>query len=136
MKKANTPQISTRQSVSITKQELHIRPLPAPEELQHYEAVQPGFANRLLVMAEKEQDRRLTREDNIIKLQNKSMSITTWGLILGFFSVIVIAALCGYIAYLGDTKAAAAVASVVIATLAAVFVTRRFTQSKNSKSEE
>ena len=53
MKKANTPQISTRQSVSITKQELHIRPLPAPEELQHYETVQPGYLLRVKTLNQK-----------------------------------------------------------------------------------
>jgi cytochrome c biogenesis protein CcdA len=79
-------------------------------------------------MAEKEQDRRLKREDDLINLSKKSLFLTQLGLVLGFLSVIVMAGLCAYIAFLGDTKAATAMAGVVIIGLAAVFVTRRFTQ--------
>ena len=87
-------------------------------------------------MAEKEQDRRLTRQDKMIELTRKSLSLTQLGLILGFLSVVVMASLCGYFAFLGDIKAAAWMASAVIVALAAVFVTRRFVQNKSSKSED
>ena len=134
--KQNQPQIQTKQSVTLTKQEIHVRPLPPPEELKNYELVKQGFAERLLAMAEKEQDRRLNRQDKLIDLSRKSLFLTQLGLILGFMSVIVMALLCGYFAFLGDIRAAAWMASVVIVALAAVFVTRKFIQTKISKSEE
>lgn len=55
--KKNQPQVTTQRSVQITEEKITIRPLPSPEELEQYELVKPGFAERLLIMAEKEQDR-------------------------------------------------------------------------------
>jgi len=42
---------------------LRAGPLPPPQDLAAYEEVLPGAADRILAMAEKEQDRRLARAD-------------------------------------------------------------------------
>jgi uncharacterized membrane protein len=133
--KKNQPQVTTTQRVQITKQELRIAPLPEPEELQRYELVQPGFAERLLIMAEKEQDRRLKKEDAIIDLSRRSLNLTRLGLWLGFLSVVVMTGLCSYFAFLGDVKAAAWTAGAVIIGLAAVFVTGRVVLNKNDSNK-
>jgi uncharacterized membrane protein len=125
----STPQ---EQLTMMTRQELHIRPIPSPDEMQQYEGIQQGFADRLLKMAEKEQDRRLKREDDLIELSRRSMFTTRLGLFLGFASVIALSSLCAYIAFLGDTKSAAAIATATMIGLAAVFVTGRVIQSKKN----
>ncbi len=119
-----------------THQELHIRPIPSPDEMQQYEIIQHGFADRLLKMAEKEQDRRLKREDDLIVLSHRSIFTTRLGLLLGFASVIVLSGLCAYVAQLGDTKSAAAIAVATMIGLAAVFVTGKFIQSKKNPENE
>ena len=48
-----TQQVQVQRTMSHARQEISVRPLPAPEELQQYELVKPGFAERLLAMAEK-----------------------------------------------------------------------------------
>jgi uncharacterized membrane protein len=115
----------TQKSIQITKQEFRSGPLPAPEELERYENIAPGFAERLLLMAEKEQDKRLDREDRIINLSVRSINNTRIGLFLGFLSVIIMVSLCGYFAFLGDTKSGAWTAGAVIIGLAGVFVLGR-----------
>lgn len=43
-------------------------PLPPPVVLEGYEAVVPGSAERIMAMAEKEQDHRHSREDEIVRI--------------------------------------------------------------------
>jgi uncharacterized membrane protein len=119
----------TQKTVQITKQEFRSGPLPAPEELERYENIAPGFAERLLVMAEKEQDKRLDRENQIINLSVRSINNTRIGLFFGFFSVIIMVSLCGFFAYLGDIKSGAWTAGAVIIGLAGVFVLGRKIQN-------
>ena len=42
----------------IAREEVHIGPIPAPEQLGGYNDVEPGLANRIVTMAEKEQAHR------------------------------------------------------------------------------
>lgn len=63
MEKKNHPQQNSKNPVLLKNtQEVHFesRPIPAPNEFEYYEKVLPGAADRILRMAEKEQESRLT----------------------------------------------------------------------------
>ena len=104
------------------------------EEWAKLEELQPGFAERLMRMVEKEQDARIeiikASQSNDKEITIKTLNRFRLGLFLGFFSVVVMVSFCGYLAYLGDTKSAAWTAAAVIVGLAGVFVFQKATQSK------
>lgn len=56
---AKTPQVS-REQVLAMQAKHHSGPLPAPETLAGYEHILPGAAERILQMAEREQNARIT----------------------------------------------------------------------------
>lgn len=104
-------------------------PVPDPETLQEYENICPGFANRLITMAEKEQDARHASETSIIlnqEIQHQRDSNTyRQGQTYAMLSVLFIVGLCSYIAFVGGIEEAAWVAGVVIVSLAGVFITKK-----------
>lgn len=57
MKPSNTKKQS--QSIQVAQQKFYSGPIPDPDSLQKYEDVCPGFAERLMSMAEKEQSERI-----------------------------------------------------------------------------
>lgn len=63
------------------RQESFSGPLPHPELMSKYEQIQPGFAERIISMAEHQQDHRIDCERKII---DGSMSETRRGQWLGF----------------------------------------------------
>jgi uncharacterized membrane protein len=60
---------NTQHEVAISHVELqsHSGPLPAPEQLQKYEEVYPGTAERIIVMAEKQSDHRRALERKMVR---------------------------------------------------------------------
>ncbi len=61
----------------------HQGPLPTPESLLHYDQVCPGAADRIIRMAEKEQD-------NIHEIRGKDSDSLRLGIILGFISFLLL----------------------------------------------
>lgn len=51
---------------AFTMQKIHIGPLPAPETLREYSALIPNGAERIMAMAEKQQDHRISLEKKVI----------------------------------------------------------------------
>ncbi len=103
--------------------------LPSPEMMEKFNAIDPTFANRILVMAEKEQM-------NAHKISNKTANSFIISLFLGmffaFFSVLVVS----YLVYLciekGYSTAASSIAVGVIVGVAGVFLYQR----KKNKTQE
>lgn len=60
---------------------MHSGPLPDPRTLAEYEQVQPGFAERIVSMAEKQQEHRLILEERVISGNVRAQLL---GVILGF----------------------------------------------------
>lgn len=60
--------VQTRQSqqVQVSHQKIHHGPLPAPEDLQRYDQLLPGAAERIITMAEVEQRHRHEQESKAI----------------------------------------------------------------------
>ncbi len=117
-------------------QSLYSGPVPDPDTLGKYEAIQPGFAERLLTMAEKEQSNRHFREqadrdqekyicDHIERQHLRDSKSFNKGQYLAFLSVILVVALCSYCVYRGFASQAQYIAIWVIVSLAGVFVLRK-----------
>ncbi|NMA17920.1 MAG: DUF2335 domain-containing protein [Clostridiaceae bacterium] len=54
----------------------HFRgPLPPPEMLAEYEKIQPGLADRIVKMAEKQQDHRISLERSVVDTNNANSRI-------------------------------------------------------------
>ncbi|MDR0430138.1 MAG: DUF2335 domain-containing protein [Tannerellaceae bacterium] len=64
-----------------------VGPLPSPDILQGIENVVPGSAERIIVMAEKEQDFRHRRER---KITNANISMVLIGILSGLIALFVI----------------------------------------------
>lgn len=52
--------------------------------LNHYNQIQPDFAERIMLMAEKEQARTIKNEE---ETSRRAYMVITWGLIFAFLSV-------------------------------------------------
>jgi uncharacterized membrane protein len=63
--------LNVRQAVVETSTAIHRGPLPPPDQFKDYEAILPGSADRILKMAEKEQDHRHAWELSHLRNPNK-----------------------------------------------------------------
>jgi uncharacterized membrane protein len=90
-------------------------PLPPPAELQGYERVLPGLANRIVTMAETEGDKRRYRDQYILTTERVSLYLAAF-LALVFF-------IGGFYAVLEGKEIAGLVSLVAaLVTLASVFI--------------
>lgn len=92
-------------------------PLPPPELLSQFNDCIPDGANRIMVMAEKQQEHRILQEDKTISANLKESSR---GQVFGFILVILIFLFASYLVVSGNTKTGAIImlgdlASVLIA---------------------
>ena len=104
-------------------------PLPPPEDLERYDKVIPGAAERIISMAEEEMKHRHVNEDimtkNVIRTTYLSMSFA-------FLSVLIMSGLVFYSLYKGYSTVAGSIAVGSIATVAGVFLFK----SKRKHKEE
>lgn len=105
-------------------------PLPAPEDFMMYKNALPDAPERIMAMAEKQTDHRISCENRIIELKGRE---NLFGQIAGFLIAIcclVVACILG----LNGHDWLAGVIPTSIAGLAAVFVLRKKKESKDAKS--
>jgi uncharacterized membrane protein len=118
-----------QQKITVAQTKFTSGPIPSAEELQALESVMTGLANRVVTMAEKEQNGRLEGNKRALEIQEaaikKELSIPRRGQIFGFLSVVLLVGFCGYLAYLGNAHEAKWVAGTTIVSLAGVFVLGR-----------
>lgn len=112
---------------SLERNSLFVGPLPPPELLEKYNQIQPGFADRILSMTEKEGTHRHSIDELVVR---KSFGLANLGIWAGLSSVCVVTALCFYCVYMGYPTQAATIATVVLAALATVFVLGRKATAK------
>jgi uncharacterized membrane protein len=111
---------------SVTASEKNVSPYPSPEILNGYEQVQPGFAERLMKMAEEERKERSLRADKTIQLAHRRENTTRWGLIIGLAAVLPIYGISFYAFSLGNAvEGASILIGSTIANLAGIFVARK-----------
>ena len=102
-------------------------PLPPPELLERYNQVLPGAAERIIAMAEKQQEHRQTIERNVIFGNTASQ---TRGNYLGF--IVCMTAILGgiWLIYLGRETIGLAAVIAPITGLVAIFVVSKYQQKK------
>ena len=108
-------------------------PLPPPGALQQYDAVAPGAANRILVMAENVQQHEIdlekaasAREDMTLSLADKTLtsdvSQSKRGLWFAFIIALLVIGLGAFLIFLGKEILGLAVTLTPLAALAGLFV--------------
>ena len=122
MKNANKPVVNNQNRVATSMQTAYSGPIPDPLSLEKYEKIQPGFADRIISMAEKEASHRHEVDNFLIK---KSNAIATLGIIFAFLSVIIFGLLIFYALYKGLNVATLGVAIGAIASVASIFIIMR-----------
>ena len=115
-------------------EEYHSGPLPSPDILLRYENITPGFAERIMVMAEKQSQHRRDIERTTC---NANARNSTLGIISAAFVVL---AIPGIIVLSGNATAGAWVGGIGLAALAGTFVQgtriqRRDKQRQDEQSE-
>lgn len=108
-------------------------PLPPPGVLQGYEDVVPGAAERIIAMAESEQNHRhhIQREST-----NKHYAFRRTGQFFGLLVALGGLTTAGYIAYLGHPAAASVIGGTTLLGMVAVFVTGRLIRPADDAEEE
>jgi uncharacterized membrane protein len=98
-------------------QRSHRGPLPAPEDFAHYDQTLPGGAERIMCLTEKEQDHRHRIERRLVLGE---YGVRFLGQFAALFSLMVVAALVAFCAYVGQPLTASllgACGAIVIAFL-------------------
>lgn len=111
------------QMVTTMVQRVHSGPLPAPDTYGHYEQVLPGSAERILAMAEKEQDHRHRSEGRVIFHEYGIRYVSQGGAILALMMLCSLVAYCAYEKQPLPAAVIGAVGAIVVAFL-------RYTQMK------
>lgn len=92
--------------------------LPPPDMLEKFEAIQPGFTDRLFKMVEDES--QFKREQDRRMLNSFKMS-TILGIVFAFLSVLIVSAVAVYAIYSGFGGAGASIMATCIVVLLSLF---------------
>lgn len=116
-------------SIGITQIKSHSGPLPDPEDLIQYNEVIPNGGERIMAMAEKEQDFRHGHTRNVAKRRLDQEVRGQW---FGFILAALI--VCGgiYLLFIGKNLAGFAAIIIPIAGIIGAFIYTKSVQSKNS----
>lgn len=118
MKNTNQPKRQI-ESISVSQSSHYSGPLPMPEDLEKYDKVVPGAAERIISMAEKEMKHRHDNDDFIAR---NIVRTTYISIFFAFVSVVILSGLTFFALYKGYDKVAGAIAVGSIAAVAGVFI--------------
>lgn len=120
-------------------EERHSGPLPAPKTLHGYEKIVPGGAERIFLMAEKEQQHRHERENHMNRLREKAVDHVRdrefRGQVIGGFLATGVLALSAYLIWLGEYGYGVSLCASTMVAIAAVFATRKLLKKPSEKHE-
>lgn len=125
--------------IGMAVSEQHSGPLPSPRQMREYDATVPGAAERIMQMAEREQQHRheMQRLDAEFRstafnhVKNREIRGQTIGALLAAGVLF----LSGYLAWQGHPKAAVTLAASTMVAIAAVFAARQWRKSSQPKQE-
>jgi len=103
--------------VATYMQKIHRGPLPAPEDFEHYNQSLPGAGERILRMAEKQQDHRHGEERRMVTLEYLMRMMGQLGALLALVSMLGTVAYCAMIHEPVTAGVIAAIGGIVIAFL-------------------
>lgn len=106
-------------SFTLIQERTHSGPLPDADTLISYNSVIPDGADRIMRMAENQQQHRMAIEKIAISSQSRQSIVGQWfGLIIGIFGIG-----CGtFLAYSGATTVGGIIAGGTVISLVSVFV--------------
>jgi uncharacterized membrane protein len=122
MSNRNKPASRTKQQVTFQHTNFHQGPLPSPDTLNKYEQIQPGFANRIIKLAEDEATHRRSLERRVTGM---NFFLSLIGMIFGLSAIGGVIGLCYYAFGLGFDTAAGSIATVVLIGIGGVFLYRK-----------
>jgi len=114
LSKRNLPSAQVTQ-VSVSRS----APLPHPSELEVYESILPGAAERIFAMVENQSNHRQRLENIALSIEGRNSLL---GLITGGFIGIVGLCIAGYCIYAGHDKAGMALGGGTLVSLVVPFI--------------
>jgi uncharacterized membrane protein len=113
--------------------EMWAGPLPPADQVQAWERVLPGSADRILAMAERQQAHRFSLEKTTVEGGSRR---SWWGLWLGFLISLVVIGVGTGIILTGHTWEGTTIMGVDVVALAGVFVYGRREQRKEREAKD
>lgn len=115
--------------ILVQQQSVHIGPLPDPETLQRYNDLLPGLAERIVAMAEAEQNERFRQEDHrheeSMLISRRAFRAERLGQIFAFLALLVLASAAVASVVLGAPSVGVALATATIGGVVASFLRAR-----------
>lgn len=115
------------------EQKMYSGPLPPAEEIEAYERVCPGAADRIIAMTEKSLDHRIANEKIIVSEETKQ---STRGQILGFILAVFFGILALVLGLMGHEILAGIIVSGDIVSLAVIFVLNKVPELRKGNNPE
>lgn len=119
-------------SIQSISQESFSGPIPHPDILMGYDKVGKGFADRIIRMAEKEQESRHECNSALVKGPIKATARGQW---MGFIIAILFLGAAVYLASIGQSWLAGILGGGTLVSLVTVFVTNKTTVKKESEQQ-
>lgn len=116
-----------RSVISVSQFKSHSGPIPDPEDIIQYDQVIPNGADRIMIMAEKEQD---FRHKHTMTISKRKLNQSGLGQIFGFLISISVVGGGIYLLSTGQSLAGFATIIIPIAGIITAFVYTRKTETK------
>lgn len=117
----------------------HSGPIPPAEEMRRYNEVIPNAAERILAMAEKEQNFRIELNQKKlnanIELHEKVLCSKKLGQCFAFLTILLFFLLAAYLAYKEQYGLAVCAVGGIMASIVGIFVTGKKIDSENSEKD-
>ncbi len=106
-------------STTVTRSEMFLGPIPDPNSLQKYENITPGLADRIMTMAEKQQEHRIEIENRVVGSKIKDARL---GVVLGFIISMTLILVSVFLIHSGNVGLGAAFIVGDIIALASTYI--------------
>lgn len=113
--------IEAERVIGMVLHKSHSGPLPAPEDLAHYDATCPGAAHRIITMAEANMDHRHSMEKTLVRSEYGLRSRGQWLAIIALFAMLAVIA---FTFWLGQPIAGAVLGSATLIAVTGMFLGR------------
>ncbi|MDP9413523.1 MAG: DUF2335 domain-containing protein [Pseudomonadota bacterium] len=107
--------------IGMVLQKTHSGPLPAPEDLAHYDAICPGAANRIITMAESNMGHRQAMERTLVRTEYGLRTRGQWLALIALFAMLAVIA---FTFWIGQPIAGAVLGSATLIAVTGMFLGR------------
>jgi len=107
--------------VEVVLQKSHSGPLPAPEDLAEYDAICPGAANRIIVMAETNMEHRHSMEKSVVRSEYGLRTRGQWLALVALFAMLTVIA---FTFWIGQPIAGSVLGSATLIAITGMFLGR------------